>query len=706
MDPVFLDTGRYAQIFGQITFSAKFVLSWLPENNLVTKRGNFLRFILGREISITIFDGSSQAYRIILDKYNPGNYFRIIVVLAIILLGLLEGPTQAEENLPKLNKSIQPAVVTVIGYDADGKIILLGSGFFINGNGHIITNGHVVAGVARAEVKTADGARYPLKAMVSEDREADLVKLVVEGLKSAPHYLPTTQPLPGVGERVVVVGSPMGLEQTVSDGMVTGIRNIHGRGGVLQISAPISPGSSGGPVVNLRGEVIGVASFQIGKGQKLNFAIPGKRVQGMIDFTPRPLAEKDRKVEEKQRSQQGQGQEMSLPPRPKVLVPSPKLQFPQTKEESPASELLPVSPLLPPTTPRQRKKTNPWKTSTLSFTGPWTPKKVKCVVPKSDSTVFAVSEGYNAAVDFNYITRATSYLGATSFSPYTAIRHASGEIYVGGYSNRVMRYDSSRPWTLTSSNGNPRSPSDKNKPNPFFIRMAGENIYHYRFGLDYDHKGIVWIGGNTTRGNPDHGNVMWYNPADGTAGYVFPGWQAAGTKFSNLCASNSRTLICVSDNVGKIWIIDTATRKVAPAPIVPVPGQNTKTYMIEAEPGIVLGIVFAPGPAYKIIRFKPATKEVITLKNLGVLGTPFGFGDNQYSRMNYKLEMGPDGFIWMFVGNSLYRVDPTTCVFSKIMDTNYAKLKFASNNDDLLLYSIDGTTDFKYIPGILQAVSP
>ena len=501
----------------------------------------------------------------------------------------------------------------------------------------------------------------------------------------------------------MVVGSPMGLEQTVSDGMVSGIRNIHGRGAILQISAPISPGSSGGPVVNLKGEVIGVASFQIGRGQNLNFAIPGKRVQALIDFPPRPLAEKDRKVEEKQRSQQGQ--EPSLPPRPKVLVPSPKLQFPQGKEQSPASEPLPVSPVLPPTTPRQRKGTNAWKTSTLSFTGPWTPQKVKCVVPKSDSTLFAVSEGYNAAVDFNYVTKATSYLGATSFSPYTAVRHASGEIYVGGYSNRLMRYDPSRPWTLTSSNATPRSPSDKTKPNPYFIRMAGENIYHYRFGLDYDHKGIVWIGGNTTRGNPDHGNVMWYNPADGTAGYIFPGWQATGTKFSNLCASNGRTLICVSDNVGKIWIIDAATRKVAPAPIVPVPGQATKTYMIEAEPGIVLGIVFAPGPAYKIIRFKPATKEVLTLKNLGVPGTPFGFGDNQYSRMNYKLEMGPDGYVWMFVGNTLYRVDPANGNFTKVMDAAHAALKFAANNLDLLLYNIDGTTDLRYIPGILEAVA-
>ena len=249
----------------------------------------------------------------------------IIIVLALVVLGLGADSARAQENLPKLIKKIQPAVVTVIGYDANGKVIRLGSGFFIDGNDHIITNRHVISGVAKAEVKTADGAHYLLKTMVSEDREADLVKLVVEGLKGTHSYLPITQTQPEVGERVVVVGSPLGLEQTVSDGMVSAIRNIPGRGEILQISAPVSAGSSGGPVVNLKGEVIGVATFQMSRGQNLNFAIPGRRVVALRDFPPRSITE----TREGETTKSPAELKPSLPPRPKVLVPPPRLQLPR-----------------------------------------------------------------------------------------------------------------------------------------------------------------------------------------------------------------------------------------------------------------------------------------------------------------------------------------------------------------------------------------
>ena len=84
---------------------------------------------------------------------------------------------------------------------------------------------------------------------------------------------------------MVVLGSPLGLEQTISDGMVSAIRTVRDRGEFLQISAPISPGSSGGPVVNMAGQIIGIVSFQV-KGQNINFAVPGYRILALRDSPP------------------------------------------------------------------------------------------------------------------------------------------------------------------------------------------------------------------------------------------------------------------------------------------------------------------------------------------------------------------------------------------------------------------------------------
>ena len=209
------------------------------------------------------------------------------VLFLLISAGGL-GSARAQDSLPELIKRVVPAVVTVVGFNAAGKVIRLGSGVFIDPEGHLITNLHVIKGVARAEVKLLKGEVYPLTEMVAADEKADLVKLVVNLPGGAPHYLRVSGARPEAGERVIVLGSPLGLEHTATDGMVSAIRTIRDRGEFLQISAPISPGSSGGPVVNMAGQVIGIATFQV-KGQNLNFAVPGYRILALRDGPPRPL---------------------------------------------------------------------------------------------------------------------------------------------------------------------------------------------------------------------------------------------------------------------------------------------------------------------------------------------------------------------------------------------------------------------------------
>ena len=92
-----------------------------------------------------------------------------------------------------------PAVVTVVGFNAAGKVIRMGSGVFIDPEGHLITNLHVIKGVARAEVKLPKGEVYPLTEMVAADEKADLVKLVVNLPGGAPHYLTVSGARPEVG---------------------------------------------------------------------------------------------------------------------------------------------------------------------------------------------------------------------------------------------------------------------------------------------------------------------------------------------------------------------------------------------------------------------------------------------------------------------------------------------------------------------------
>ena len=233
------------------------------------------------------------------------------VLFLLLSVGGL-GAARAQDGLPELIKGVLPAVVTVAGFDAAGKVIRLGSGVFIDPEGHLITNLHVINGVARAEVKLSKGEVYPLTEMVAADPKADLVKLAVNLPGGAPHYLPVSGARPEVGERVVVLGSPLGLEHTVTEGLVSAIRTVRDRGEFLQISAPISPGSSGGPVVSMEGQVIGIATFQV-RGQNINFAVPGYRILALQDGPPRPL--------------RGQGAEgKSLPPRPGVNIPRPQIQ--------------------------------------------------------------------------------------------------------------------------------------------------------------------------------------------------------------------------------------------------------------------------------------------------------------------------------------------------------------------------------------------
>ena len=205
--------------------------------------------------------------------------FYLRSILAIVFVLATVSFTAAAANLTDLVKSIQPTVATIVAYDMNHNVANIGTGFFVNKYGHLITNHHVLVGKFGAEIRTADGNSYQIRTIVAENEDTDLIKVSVDIPPDKVRWLQISKEVPPVAEKVVVVGSPMGLEQSVSDGIISSVREIPGLGTFFQMSAPISPGSSGSPVVNMKGKVVGVASFQFLRGQNLNFAVSSQSIR-------------------------------------------------------------------------------------------------------------------------------------------------------------------------------------------------------------------------------------------------------------------------------------------------------------------------------------------------------------------------------------------------------------------------------------------
>ncbi len=200
-------------------------------------------------------------------------------------------PTLAQEKLPLLIKRIEPAIITIIANDEKGEFLQQGSGFFIGKDGELITNRHVLSGAAGAKIQFSDGKQFSITAVVAEDINGDLIEVLTDAPKNLIKHLPICASAPQAGEQVIVMGSPFSLEQTVTNGIISAIRELPERGNILQITAAISPGSSGSPVVNYKGEVVGVATLQASQGQSLNFAIPAHRIISLQRQERRTLTE-------------------------------------------------------------------------------------------------------------------------------------------------------------------------------------------------------------------------------------------------------------------------------------------------------------------------------------------------------------------------------------------------------------------------------
>jgi len=186
-------------------------------------------------------------------------------------------------------RALLPAAFTIELKDREGGTVSQGSGFLVDSTGRAVTAFHVLRGAVQAVARFEDGRLYEVLNVTAWDSLADVAVFEVgrSGLGGIRHPRASlypalrTRPRASMGEAVVVLGSPEGLESTLSDGLVSGTRTTE-EGERLQLSAPISSGSSGGPVFDDHGRVIGVVVSRWGEGENLNFATPAPLLSPLL----------------------------------------------------------------------------------------------------------------------------------------------------------------------------------------------------------------------------------------------------------------------------------------------------------------------------------------------------------------------------------------------------------------------------------------
>jgi S1-C subfamily serine protease len=208
---------------------------------------------------------------------------RLVKVLAIVISMSFACFGQSARDVARVAFK---SVVLLEMNDTNGQPLCYGSGFFIS-KGIVATNAHVIDGASSGTAKLV-GEKETLQILgtVAVDRNADLALLKVDS--PAPSLILGPSMSPAVGDNVYVVGNPFGLEGTFSTGIISGIRHV-GADSVLQMTAPISPGSSGGPVMDISGAVIGISVATFKDGQNLNIAVPVSYLSKLLASISEPV---------------------------------------------------------------------------------------------------------------------------------------------------------------------------------------------------------------------------------------------------------------------------------------------------------------------------------------------------------------------------------------------------------------------------------
>lgn len=217
---------------------------------------------------------------------------RFLPLVLVVILGLFAfiPAAQAAPEIKDILKQIEPAVGIVWVYDQKGEVRGHGSGFFLTADGEFITNRHVLEGAYSAYIEMANGKKHRVNKVLASNPQLDMVKVLVETRGESMPFLKTSASLPEKGDRVLVYGNPIQFNFVLAEGIVSAIQQVQKSGGDtwIQFTAPVSQGNSGGPLINMNAEVVGIVTWGSREGQNLNFALPMYELRNLIDYAASP----------------------------------------------------------------------------------------------------------------------------------------------------------------------------------------------------------------------------------------------------------------------------------------------------------------------------------------------------------------------------------------------------------------------------------
>lgn len=202
---------------------------------------------------------------------NRKNY-RFVILLLSLLFSFNRITALFAQTITEIVEQVGKSVVMIVAYDITGSPIGQGSGVFIAEDGQILTNAHVLEDAYSAEVVSTVGIFKRVRILYKDDKR-DLAIIEVATDQATPADFAFNDTDFKAGQRVIAIGNPLGLEKTVSDGLISGIRQTEDGVELIQTTVPISPGSSGGVLLNESGQVIGITASTLCGGQNINFAI-------------------------------------------------------------------------------------------------------------------------------------------------------------------------------------------------------------------------------------------------------------------------------------------------------------------------------------------------------------------------------------------------------------------------------------------------